>query len=411
MVLSRTLACGTCRATIQEGDAVGIAPGEMRELARKGFGEAVPLLNDQPPAQRRDLFRQFADSYTTQWKVCPACAALIAAYRAQDTDVPVAHPPVSPPKPDNEPAPRRLLLSAASFSGRMVRTVVASNWGIVAILVVLALAGSALWNAAARNQEAAHWWWQSHSALSAADAKARAKDWLAAREILQRALAENPGNPPLLRRMANAQMLSGRPDLAALYYRAFATTPGVDAAASARAHLMADRIAQGLRAHARAVYQEVYRLHATLPAKMRQADGPPFHPLEALSVPPVVVSAQLAPSYTIGGLDGMQVTCVGIAPRTEAECVWSFRAMPWVDILNRRRIAIDYPPSEGRPRCCELALDDPDLTDPSAALRRIGQMPPAHQLRAMFGLASKLAFVANTIAFNARRRPGAGVNR
>jgi hypothetical protein len=31
-------------------------------------------------------------------------------------------------------------------------------------------------------------------------------------------------------------------------------------------------------------------------------------------------------------------------------------------------------------------------------------MPPAHQLRAMFGLASKLAFVANMIAFNDRKR-------
>ena len=61
-------------------------------MARNGFGDAVPLLNDQPQSRRRDLFCQFADTYTTQWKVCPACAAKAAPYRQGDAAAPPATP-------------------------------------------------------------------------------------------------------------------------------------------------------------------------------------------------------------------------------------------------------------------------------------------------------------------------------
>ena len=80
----RTFACGTCRAKTRRTDAVSISVEEMRAMARNGFGDAVPLLNDQPRSERRDLFRQFADSYTTEWKVCPACGAKAIPYRQGD---------------------------------------------------------------------------------------------------------------------------------------------------------------------------------------------------------------------------------------------------------------------------------------------------------------------------------------
>ena len=295
------------------------------------------------------------------------------------------------------------ILYLPRLTGRGFRALVASNAGLVVLFGVAVVVGTALWDAVKKNEKPARWWWQSHSSIAAADARARQKDWAAARDILQGALAQNPANAPLLRRMGNAQMLLGRPDLAGLYYRAFASTPGIADAARDRADITADAIDRTLRARARYIYEEVYRLYALLPLAMRQANGPPFYPLEALSIPPLAVSANMAPTYRMKSLDGMQVICTGMA-YPDRDCAWSFATVPWLDIFAKRRIVIAYPPREGQPPCCLLSLDDPDLADPAGTLRRIGQMPPAHQLRAMFGLASKLAFVANTIAFNDRKR-------
>jgi hypothetical protein len=395
----RTFTCGTCSTKTRGADAVRISAEDMRTMARNGFGDAVPLLDDQPLAQRHDLFRRFADSYTTQWKVCPACAAKAAPYRQGDD----AASPTTP----TSAAPASAIKDAVLYLPRLARrgfsALVASNAGLVILFALALVVGTALWHDVKKNEKPARWWWQSHSAIAAADARARQKDWTAARDILQRALEEHPANAPLLRRMGNVQMLLGRPDLAGLYYRAFASTPGIPDAARDRADMTADGIDRTLRARARSIFEEVYRLYALLPPAMRQANGPPFYPLEALSIPPLAVSANLAPTYKIESLDGLQAICSGIA-YPDRDCAWSFAAVPWHDIFGKRRIAIDYPPRDGRPPCCALSLDDPDLADPAGALRRIAQMPPAHQLRAMFGLASKLAFVANMIAFNDRKR-------
>lgn len=406
MDLFRTFACGTCSTKTRHADAISISADEMRALARNGFGDAVPLLEDQPKSERRDLFRQFADTYTTAWKVCPACAAKAAPYRQGDASAPTT-PPVAPEAVAGTSGGGTLKHAALylpRLAGRGLRALVASNAGLVVLLAVAMVVGTVLWDAVKKNEKPTRWWWQSHNAMAAADARARQKDWAAARDILQGALAQNPANAPLLRRMGNVQMLLGRPDVAGLYYRAFASTPGIANAARDRADIMADGIDRTLRERARSLYQEVYRLYDLLPSAMRQANGPPFYPLETLQIPPLAVSANLAPTYKIEALDGMQVICTGIA-RPDRDCPWSFTTVPWLDILAKRRIAIDYPPRDGRPPCCQLSLDDPDLADPAGALRRIAQIPSAHQLRAMFGLASKLAFVANTIAFNDRKRP------
>lgn len=372
-------------------------------MARNGFGDVVPLLDDQPQSQRRDLFRRFVDSYATAWKVCPACAAKAAPYRPSDAPASTT----TRPGPDDVAASghpiKDIALYLPRLAGRWLDALGAGNVGAVVLFFVAVVVGTALWDGVKHNEQSARWWWQSHSVIAAADARARQKDWAAARNILQGALAANPGNAPLLRRMGNVQLLLGRPDVAGLYYRAFAATPGIREPARNRADFTANGIDRALRAQARSIFEEVYRLYALLPPAMRQANGPPFYPLEALSIPPLAVSANLAPTYKIESLDGMQVICTGIT-RPDRDCPWSFAAVPWLDILAKRRIVIAYPPRGGQPPCCQLSLDDPDLADPARALRRIAQMPPAHQLRAMFGLASKLAFVANTIAFNDRKR-------
>lgn len=398
----RTFACGTCSTRTRGADAVTISAEEMRVMARNGFGDTVPLLDGQPQSERRDLFRRFADSYTTAWKVCPACAVKAAPYR-QGASASTATPMASSASAGSPLSIKDVILYLPRLAGRGFKTLVATNGGLVVLFAVAMVVGFTIWDAVKKNEMPARWWWQSHSAMAAVDAKARQKDWAAARDILQRALEENPANAPLLRRMGNTQMLLGRPDIAALYYRAFASTPGITDTARNRADMTADAIDRTLRERAGSIYQEVYRLYALLPPAMRQANGPPFYPLEALQIPPLAVSANLAPTFAIESLDRMQVICTGINGG-DHNCAWSFATVPWVDILAKRRIAVNYPPRDGRPPCCLLSLDDPDLADPASALRRIAQMPPPHQLRAMFGLASKLAFVANTIAFNDRKR-------
>jgi hypothetical protein len=378
--------------------AVRFSADEMRELARQGFGDAVPLLSTQPPAQRRDMFLQFANAYATQWTICPACASLAASYKQQDDDRPRPNSAYASPTPDVDGTAPQPLIAKPSFVSRLIAKhsqsiEKATTLAFVIGLLLLLINGPAIWNAISAP---VRWWWQSHGAMAQAEEKARTKDWIAARDILRSALAQYPNNPRLIRRSANVELLLGRPDLAGFHYRAFTSIPGVDKAAHDKANEAADRIAKSLRDRARQIYEEVYRLYDAAPAQWRRPDGPPFQRLEALYSPPVTVSAQLAPFYTRDSHDTRQAICAGLTD----SCRWSFKGSSRQTIMSQRRIEIAYPAGREPSPCCALSLDDPDLADPAAALRRIAQLPPSHQLRAMFGLASKLAFVANMIAFN-----------
>ena len=115
------------------------------------------------------------------------------------------------------------------------------------------------------------------------------------------------------------------------------------------------------------------------------------------------------PVFELANPDGkvyvMQALCMGVDPN-RANCSWSFAKIPWIEIIRTRRIRVDYPRKDDPTRCCEINLDDPELASPAGALQSISRLPPGHQLRAMFRLASKIAFIANTIVNNDRRRPG-----
>jgi hypothetical protein len=409
---NRTIRCATCQSLISAKEATTYIAEQMAELADNGFGLSVPTLQDQPRERHGELFKQFVENHRVAWRLCPACVELAKPYWAR----PATPPPVTT-------APAADAMTGKGSRSNVLSLVLASTLALPRMLFALArklvsyslvrgllfvcavLVAALLYRIAETTYDPTRWWWQSRTAFALSSERAKADDWQAVRRILQNALGEYPDNPPLIRRAANAELLLDRHDMAAMHYQQLSTIMSLPELERERLYKRALSIGHEMRARAATIAREVFRLEATLPNAMRISDGPPFHPLEALVQPPVTVQANMTPSYKLESYDGTQVICMGVDPN-RANCSWSFAKIPWIEIIRTRRIRVDYPRKDDPTRCCEINLDDPELASPAGALQSISRLPPGHQLRAMFRLASKIAFIANTIVNNDRRRPG-----
>lgn len=371
----------------------------MRELARAGFGDSVPILQGHAPDQRRKVFIEFADSYRTKWRLCPSCAALAKKYLPVDAAEPAVAQQIDRSGAVQKYPLRVGVSNLGSMARRSIAAVARSELALAVFIFLIIAAGVGIWNAAPERYTALRQWWQTRDIIALAEERAKSNDWVGVRAILRRAMIEDPENPRLLQRAANVELILGRPDIAAFHLQALAFNPAAELLQRQRAHATANQIAASLRAGAKQIVEEVYRINEMLPRHMRGTA--PFHPLEAISSPPAVEPLYIGLIHKPESLDPMQAICFGLS----GSCNWSFDRMAWKDILIGRQIRIKHPYPPAGSLCCELMLDDPDLADPASALQRIGKMEVVLRLREMFRLASKLSFVANMIAFNERRPP------
>ncbi len=369
-------------------EARDVSSRRMIDLADLGFGARVPMMRSEDPSRRVELFRQFVASYAPVWRLCSDCEMVANSYLPRASREDVLEPTIGAEQRRVDAVPRR--------PAGMLRRIVAHRFGRRLLQAGVVIGGLMLGGFANDNYQDVIWWWQSRTAIAQAKELARTGDWQAAEQTLRGALVLNPDNPRLIWRTAIAEMMLNRSYVAGIYFRALSDMDGVPPEDKAAARDWANSIAATTRERARAVLEEAYRLQDALPMEMRRADGPAFHPFEAISIPPVRVSAAMVPRFKMESLDGTHVLC------TSEQCGWAFKPMPWSEILRTRIIRVTLRAANAP--CCELSIDDPGIVDPLSAIQQIERLPPEHRVRAMFGLATRLAFLANVISFNGTRR-------
>lgn len=454
---AKIIPCDICGQFLERDASCRISSSRMANLAEMGFGTVVPNMEGQDPSRRAVIFRHLARHQIFAWRLCEGCGKLADSWQTgpahedastitnflnhRAENVADILSPTTSPEPDQAQEPpdhdpplltdgNTRLLDCDGGSSAQVgdhiylklrnqehvyvlkdgETATLLEGGKVLVLhpdhrartiypdgkEVVELKGSTLFLCATLIVglflslwlgKYPLWWWQSHEAIAEAHQRGRLADWKSADDALQRALVIHPQNPRLLASMATLQIIRKRPYVAGVYFRALSQVAPAQVDRTAAAE-RANSISKAARARAHAIMREAFRVYDALPSEMRQQDGPSVKLYEALTIPPVVAAANMDRKFSFETIDRNQLLCIGIIQ----SCDWSGEGA-WT--LRHRKLEIYM---RGSTPCCEMSLDDPDLVDPAEALQRMSRLPPGHQVRAMFRLATKFAFLANMIS-------------